>query len=270
MKVKSKVSENSILLIAIGVISVGLIFTMSYLLSQREVKTDVKTLAKQALVMVPDVKEPTPLEIIWKKKSIIPSIKKLDAPFKKFDLQKSFTLNWKKKTFKNKFIEISINVTEKNYKVGNNDSFLVELEISNPTKKWLVFRVVTEKNNSMVTCHSMKINRVHGFLLEPGSSIKRFEGCTFSRKAAYLKISIVQSLLMPEAGFITMSRVGIPFGLTRRLEKSHKSLSSIRLSPCPLYAQKDDVNKKIAADSEAWFKTMNFLARHDCSKEKLQ
>ena len=266
----SLIAQYKYFLIPVFVVGLGVAIFGSFQFSKRPVTTSVTTMHTRSEVLAPKIVEKTNIQKLWEKKGLTEDLAPLAKPLKRFsESALPVVLKTKSPTYKNAYVSVTLNISEKNYKMGNNDRFAVTTSIKNLTSGHLAYRVVTEKTPSFVECLSpMGRHMSHGFILKPGEEVERFEGCAFSPKIS-LKIPTVQVMVLPPAAFVTLARITIPLGLSPRLEKSHRPYKIHKLPPCPIYAEKARFNKEIAKNAVAWFDIMDFFARHDCETDSV-
>ncbi|MBU1240501.1 hypothetical protein KKF84_00930 [Myxococcota bacterium] len=263
------IMENKVYLLILVILSLALIVALSTHLSRRPISSSVSLMHTESNLLAPKEKKKTSLELLMEKRKMKMDLGSLAAPLKRHSARVPATLSAENSQLSTPQLLIRLNVTEKNYKMGQNDRFLVTLAIENRSSGHLVYRVLTEKTPSFVECISHSVKRTHhGFILKKGESVERFEGCAFSRKVN-MKIIAFQVMELPEAGLLTLARIETPLGIPPRLEKTHKPFKTSVLGPCPIYADKARLNKRIANNPLAWFEIMDFFARNDCSQDAL-
>ncbi len=261
--------KYKILLIVIGVVSLGIIVFFARHFSRAAVTTSVTEMHQSSTEKTPKEVEKTSLQKLFESKKLKTSPKPLARPLKRLTGKVPVDLTAAHPEISIPELRVRLTVTPKNYKMGNNDRFLVTLTMENRSRGPLVYRVVTRKTPSFVECISHSVKRTHhGFLLGKGETVERFEGCAFSREVT-LKVEAFQVMPLPEVGLLTLGRIETPLGLPPRLEKSHKPSRSRVFEPCPIYADKERLNKRIAKNPRAWFEIMDFFARNDCAQDTL-
>jgi len=255
------------MLAAVGLL---IIIPVSSVLSGREVVAEAQTTAKVNDPVLDATAGPTALEELWQKHKIKEPIELLKKPLpRKTLLTDPITLNQKNPLWTSDQLTLDLAIVEKAHAMGNRDTHAVLVKIKNVSSEAVAFRVDTAEGRLFVECGTMKPVQAHQFILMPGASVERMEGCTGTPDLVEVILRRVQLMPLSGAAVITLMRVLQPLGLSYKMRSQHKTPELNPLPAC-IVPDAEVLQNRIAGDPEAWFDIMDFLARHDCATEPVK
>jgi len=247
-----------------------IIIPVSISLSGREVTPEKQNIAKMADPLKEPSAGPSALEELWIKHKVKAPIDQLKKPLqRKTLLADPVTLNQKRPLWSTETLTLDLAIIEKAHAMGNRDTHGVLLKIRNVSTETIAFRVDTAEGRLFVECGTLKPLSAHQFILPAGGSVERMEGCTGTPDLVELIVRRVQVMPLPEAAVVTLMRVLQPLGLSYKMRSQHKTPELNPLPTC-IVPGADQLQNRIAANPEAWFDIMDFLARHDCATEPVK
>ncbi len=171
------------------------------------------------------------------------------------------------RTVRTAHLALTLEVRPKAHRAMGHDRYLVVLKIANKSGKHLAYRVLTEPFDSRVECRTGGPLRHHTFLLAPGGSVSRREGCS-PVHSVMVKVSLVQVETLSEPNFLLLARLNGPVGLPARLRAGHEGVRT-PLSPCVI-PMRYSLEQAIRRNPDKWFGFIRFYATHDCGTEGMQ
>ncbi len=250
------------------VVALGLIFLGSLGLSRRHVEPDPSGV-ELAVDLPAEAVRISPLEQLWKEHEVRASYALLEKPLqRKSPLSEPVNLNATESSREWQPLRLELHFREKTHTMGHRDTHAVLLRIANTSDVPLAFRVDTQEGRLFVECKNIRPATAHQFMLPAGGSVERLEGCTGTPASAELVIRRIQVLELNESAVISLGRVLQPIGLSVRLRSQHKTLEVNPLPPC-IVPDVEVLQNRILENPDAWFDIMDFLARHDCARERM-
>jgi len=247
-----------------------IIVPVSIALSGREVVAEEQKTAKVNDPIQNPNAGPTVLEELWQKHKVKEPIDALKKPLpRKTLLADPVTLNQKSPMWSTETLTLDLAIVEKAHAMGNRDTHAVLLKIKNVSTEALAFRVDTAEGRLFVDCGTVKPVQGHQFILMPGGSVERMEGCTGTPDLVEVIVRRVQVMPLSGAAVITLMRVLQPLGLSYKMRSQHKTPETNPLPTC-IVPDAEVLQNRIVGNPEAWFDIMDFLARHDCATEPVK